>query len=405
MAALRAWLRRNLAQSPAACPLTPEHELDWLAMTLGRHPQAPFLHPPKSDSSNLHWNIVTLQHVKSIGRLKEHAAGSKAGPHGDCCGHSPNAHRVMMLRQDLGELAGWHGPASAEAISVALSIEKAMDYFFVRPGSQKDFTWSLGALWSGQDDCESIHFHITRREGAWKAYADEIEAALSLWLYSVDRQEKHEAGRHQRGSLAGESTGNDPKLPRDAWLRKGTPEKPSLQVLGPRKASLQQNLQLWMPDDAVTVVEVETAGSGESTNGGKTIEAHRVFGFVSDAQPLALSDNKVVQYEQRTPPTLDKMYDEFYLGGDNSDDSDLDSDENFSEDSSEKSSEDSSKDSSEDHTGGDSNSSDASSYGEDLPRPENKFLGIESYKPLRSLYAQHLFSAFVWAAAKVMGVR
>jgi hypothetical protein len=76
------------------------------------------------------------------------------------------------------------------------SIEKTMDYFFVRPGSKgqsplslegstpllEDFTWSFEALWSGQSDRESIRFHITRHEGSWKAYADEIEAALPLWL-------------------------------------------------------------------------------------------------------------------------------------------------------------------------------------------------------------------------------
>jgi len=390
MAALRAWLRRNLAQSPTACPLVPEYELDWLATTLGRHPQAPLLLPPKGESSDLSWKVVALQHVERIGGLKNHDSGSRGGPGAECCDCSVNTHRVMMLRRDIGEIAGWHGPASEEAISLALAIEKAMDYFFVRPGSAghstssesfenstplfEDFIWSLEALWPGHKDRESIHFHITRHEGSWKAYADELEAALSLWLYSVDWRENNEQKATRGGSMTSRGASTDPKTPRDAWLRKGTPTKPCLQLLGPRTACLYQNLQWWMPDRAVTVVEVGKVVSEEVTELRTTVEAHRMVGFISDVEPFAPFDNNTLQYQQRSPPFLDHLYGLEYHDRDYSGDSD-----------------------------GDDLGSSNESRSDGIPRLEQRFLAIESSKPLRSLYAQHLFSAFVWAAAGAMG--
>jgi len=446
MAALRAWLRRNLAQSPTACPLVPEYELDWLATTLGRHPQAPLLLPPKGESSDLSWKVVALQHVERIGGLKNHDSGSRGGPGAECCDCSVNTHRVMMLRRDIGEIAGWHGPASEEAISLALAIEKAMDYFFVRPGSAghstssesfenstplfEGFIWSLEALWPGHKDRESIHFHITRHEGSWKAYADELEAALSLWLYSVGWRENNEQKATRGGSLTSRGASTDPKTPRDAWLRKGTPTKPCLQLLGPRTARLYQNLQWWMPDRAATVVEVEKVVPEEVTELRTTVEAHRMVGFISDVEPFAPFDNNTVQYQQRSPPSLDHLYGLEYHDRDYSGDSDEDSetnsvegsddepdedsaegsgensDENADEDSdegSDGSSDEESSDHSDKYSNGDDLGSSNKSRSDGIPRHERRFLAIESSKPLRSLYAQHLFSAFVWAAAGAMG--
>ncbi|KAK0732116.1 hypothetical protein B0H67DRAFT_549738 [Lasiosphaeris hirsuta] len=204
MTSLRAWLRRNLAQNPEACSLTPEYELDWLATALGGHPAAPVLRFPKNDGSDPHWRIVAVQDIDSLGGLEEHSASSTADLQGNCCDSLSSAHSVMKIRRELGELAGWHGPASVEAISLARAIEEAMGSLFSR--SKKEFTWSLGAHQSlGRDSREPIHFHIKRHEDAWKAYADEFEAALSLWLYSVDQLENGASGEHKGRSPDGRS--------------------------------------------------------------------------------------------------------------------------------------------------------------------------------------------------------
>ncbi|KAK3358060.1 hypothetical protein B0T25DRAFT_517382 [Lasiosphaeria hispida] len=351
MTTLRAWLRRNLAQSPEACSLTPEYELDWLAIALGSDPKAASLCSPKNDGNDPCWGIVAVQDIDSLGGLEEHSAGSTSDLQGKCCDSLSSAHSVMKIRRELGELAGWHGPASVEAISLARAIEEAMGSLFGR--SEKEFTWSLGAFWAlGLDDRDrdrkQIHFHIKRHEGAWKAYADEIEAALSLWLYSVDQLENGASGEHQgrppdgRGaekSIQGET-------PRDAWLRKGTPTKRSLQLLGPQTAALYRDLQWWIPDGTVSIVGVKRAESEDGINSRTEVEAHRVVGFTSNVEPLTPSDNGIIQYEWSSPRFPNE----------------------------------------EDPTEADCDA----------------FLGVESFRPLRTLYAQHMFSAFMWAAAKTM---
>jgi hypothetical protein len=73
---------------------------------------------------------------------------------------------------------------------------------------------------------------------------------------SVEWQENSVPGAYQTASDRGGADKNlDGKKPRDAWLRKGTPTKPSLQLLGPQTSALHRDLQWWMPDGGVAVVE------------------------------------------------------------------------------------------------------------------------------------------------------
>jgi len=52
MIALRASVRRNLAELPKSQPFLPGHEMDWLAMTLrGNTTKVPYLDPSKVDAS------------------------------------------------------------------------------------------------------------------------------------------------------------------------------------------------------------------------------------------------------------------------------------------------------------------------------------------------------------------
>ncbi|KAL8281863.1 hypothetical protein RB597_009535 [Gaeumannomyces tritici] len=345
MTILRAWVRRNLAQNPKALPLVPGHELDWLAMTLGgKDSDAPWLHPPKDDgqwdrrsrpwADNGHqdWRIAAVEDPARIDPTQSKGSGSWS-----------NAHRVMEIRRDLGELADWHGPASTEAISLARAIEETMDALFGPDSADGEFTWSLKALWSlERPDYESIPFHVKRHGGRWRAYSDEIEAALSLWLYSVDKQENDvevAKEKKQKESLdARETQGKDGgERPKDdAWLRKETSAKPSLRLLGSHTAALYRDLQWWLPDGAARVIEVDDI-KPENDSSTMEVEAHRIVGFASGVR-FPPADVDIYLYERKTPEAPC----------------------------------------------------------EDAP------LAVESYSPLKTLYAQHMFSAFMWAAAGAM---
>ncbi|KXH37807.1 hypothetical protein CSIM01_08170 [Colletotrichum simmondsii] len=135
--------------------------------------------------------------------------------------------------RDLAQLADWQGPASAEAVALARSIEATMNLMF-KGSDQINFTWSLAARGG-----ELIYFRLNRLEGKWNAHADELEAALSMWLFSMNELEKKEEANHQY--IVGD--GKD-----DKSLRvRGSPLKPGLRVLGSYTRSLHRDLSWWMP--------------------------------------------------------------------------------------------------------------------------------------------------------------
>ncbi|KAM7189792.1 Ankyrin repeat-containing domain protein [Rhypophila sp. PSN 637] len=286
MTLLRAWVRRNLAKNPKALPLVSGHELDWLAMTLGNHTDAPWLHPledyrrwskycrPWADSSCRPWDCG-LPAGDEGWDWKTTAVENPENPKSrKIIKHSPDswskAHGLMGIRRDLGKLTDRLGPASAEAISLARAIEITMDALF--DTLTGEFTWSLSV--SG----EPVYFRLSReRVGRWKTYSDELESALSLWLYYVNKKEW------------GKCKNNDEIL--------------------------------YKANDMCSRREVD---------------AHRVVGFAFKS-PISLNIDKC-QYKHRSPGSACK---------------------------------------------------DAS-------------LAVESYRPLKTLYAQYMFSAFMWAAANTM---
>ncbi|KAF2250191.1 hypothetical protein BU26DRAFT_296992 [Trematosphaeria pertusa] len=370
MTTLRTLVRRHLAKPLEFRPLLSGHEMDWLAMTLGGDSaKAPWLkplqtkgntrcRPRRGDKDNgrkwdkydrpwlddngdgWDWRIAAVEVPEDCKELEPRSGTSRSSPNPDRLieqlqdQEDSTAHRVMLIRRGLGALADWHGPASAEAISLAQAIEVTMDALFGPKPLKGTFTWSIPAFKSLKGtDLEPINFRVELLEnGKWKAYSDEIEAALSLWLYSVYELENPKDVK--------ENKGQDTKD--DAWLRaKGTPAKQSLRLLGSYSRALHQHLQWWMPNDAVRVSEVEASSNGTTIKA----EIHRIVGFASKP---ALTQF----YEIRPPPGPP------------------------------------SKDAT-DHQDGDG-------------KTANVILAVESYKPLVTLFAQHMFSVFMWAAAKKM---
>ncbi|KAH7318070.1 hypothetical protein B0I35DRAFT_478607 [Stachybotrys elegans] len=338
MAGLRAWVRRGLANPPNCRRLSSRFELDWFAMTLADLGTAPWMDPSEDDDTKhsgpcCEWSVETGGDPDIHQPFEER----KGTDEGEDVRPLSNAQRVMTIRRDLGELADWLGPATAQAVAIARSIEITMDSLFQHV-PEKNYSWSLKACGG-----ESVKFRLDRQQnGRWKAYADEIEAALSLWLYSVSEKER-DHGQEQRKQTALES----PHSKDDAWLRaKGSPAKRSLRLLGPNKGALHQDLQWWMPDGATQVAKVHLS---EPTGGDETwmeVERHRIVG---SGNRSGLDSG----YRIWEPP--------------------------------------------------ESASDDIASY--DIAHGDdeaNSLLAIELYGPLESLYAQDMFSSFMWAAAKTL---
>ncbi|KAI3321405.1 hypothetical protein HD806DRAFT_523893 [Xylariaceae sp. AK1471] len=346
MAGLRALIRRNLAKIPKAQPLLAGHEMDWLAMTLGGDfKNAPW--PWAKGKDGWDWEVDSAVCEK----LRE---SQKQDPESEQ-GSESKPYRVMRIRRNLSKLADWYGPASAEAISLARAIEITMDTLYMK-SSVQDLSWCISV--SGAP----IKFRLILQEnGNWKAYADELESALSLWLYSVRNKEQGIEQQSESDKNSGkddimmESSG----LPHrkgntddDAWLRaKGTPAKRSLRILDSSTSRLRQDLRWWMPSGAARVLELEEYASAEDV-GTIVVETHRVVGH----QPnRGANPPKGTQTRQFRVTVSSDSPEEDSLG----------------------------KQAGENETTG-------------------VILASESYATLETLFAQHLFSVFMWATAKTV---
>lgn len=370
MVVLRAWVRRNLVQLPASRRLLSGHEMDWLAMTLADDlARASWLTPPKDggdpqaekdgdgslkdgqlnrQSRPWDWKPTAVENPATLLALQE--AGGSDSP------SQTRAQTTMMLRRDLGEVADWQGPASAEAIALARAIEIAMDTLFdTKPRQNGKLTWHLSVPnSSGDSSSESVTFRVEQlATGHWKAFSDELEAALSLWLYSVDELQRapgndlgdgnqhiepRDNGRTDEGGLL---EIKPMRSKDDIWLRiKGKQAKRSLRLLGQSTESLDRDLRWWIPRlDNTSVTEVRM--DGKQTNNGDIIEVdnYRIVGYASNWGPGS--------YIHRNP-----------------------------------------------------NHEDASTAsGDDRPTWTT---AAESSIPLATLFAQHMFTSFMWAAAKKM---
>ncbi|PGH14989.1 hypothetical protein AJ79_02669 [Helicocarpus griseus UAMH5409] len=172
--------------------------------------------------------------------------------------HQPNecetpgkAYNVVMLRRDLGELADWHGPALAESISLARAIDVTMDALCRDYGV--DFSWPLNTR-----DGDSALFRVEKqRNGNWKSYSADIEAALSLWLFSLKKNEQDGFSK-ARASAAFLEDG--PRLQSQEKVI-----KESVRLLGRYADSLNRDLQWWMPNGAESVFVVMESVNDEGT--------------------------------------------------------------------------------------------------------------------------------------------
>jgi ankyrin repeat protein len=325
MTAFRAFVRRDLARIPTTEKLPSGVELDWLATRLAFRL---FHDPPdKGNERDMATAPETSNAKKESGRteaqesanswLKPSTNNHPASPRTSSASRDTSAtsrqqtwifkvvdaseasyqethkasiaHYAMRLRKGLGDLAPWPRPLSAEARAVVTAIESTMNYLdsqsvfsslttknnrtlFGRFGiprrhhnSPKDgsFVWHVETLRHGK-----IYFTVNKRKnGRWEASEPEIEAALSLW---GSDDFLHELERDSTLAV------DDVSLPRDGAMARRT-----LQLLGPSSARLRRDLRWWLPEEmakVLTVRAVREPTEAARATGPRDEEYHGVFG-------------------------------------------------------------------------------------------------------------------------------
>ncbi|KAJ4016132.1 hypothetical protein NW758_015116 [Fusarium oxysporum] len=361
MMAFRALVRRGLATPPECIMLTSGFELDWFATTLGDIDNAPWMAKRVPDINTQtrkafrKWTVRTGKIAQKHNNESQtdqapepNSSNSKAN---NVVSSSDEKHlcsnEAMKLRRNLGRLADWRGPASEEAISVARAIEITMDTLFGISYEDSLFRWSLCAQFGGLDS--PVNFELKRQEsGKWKAYSDEIEASLSLWLYSVNDLEEKEP---QAPSVK-PSEGDDGD---DAWHRaKGSTMKRSLRLLGLRTRILDRSLEWWMPNEAPSILNIWNDEEILTE-----VEGHRIVGsgvhyrFEDNNPSLGPSETEITSTTSPEPIGAEMSHADNVSTGANED-------------------------------------------------SRKMLLVTESYSPLKLLYAQDIFSVFMWTAARLL---
>lgn len=290
MTGVRAWVRRDLVLSPIDQQLTFGYELDWIATRIVRDYERLWPDMKNDDKQSLPgkddgfwgsdcWNWEILSGVSSDGYNLLLAIPQVS-----------DSHSVVTVRKRLGSLSNWSGPVSDLAVSVATVIEAVMNSLC--SFSEEDFQLADSMYWSvnsraknkNGNNHELIHLKLKKvgQNGLWKADATEIEAVLSLWLYSVQRKE------------CGFSSlqipkGIEPLVPEEDWLRHGDAavRQDCLRFLGDCLPDTCRDLIWYMGSQAgrvsIVMAQIEFDKPENDRDFGDadfiSVENHRVVGF------------------------------------------------------------------------------------------------------------------------------
>lgn len=322
MTGVRAWVRRDLALRPKDQKLSFDHELDWIATRIVRDYAR--LWPDMKDhdeqcligEDDVFWDKDCWKWGIVSGISTDGYNLQLLTP------QVSNSHSVVMVRKRLGSLSNWLGPFSDLAVSVATVIEAVMNS--ICSFSEENYLraesiyWSVNSGTNSRDDDrhEQIYLKLSKvgPNGPWKADATEIEAVLSLWLYSVQHKE--------RGFTSLTiPKGNEQVIPEEDWLRHGDAaiRRDCLRFLGHCRPSTCRDLVWYMGSQAsvISVVE-EGTKSGVATNNrnfGDTdvisADNHRVVGFrdnrticATDLPTTSVARFKRSMYEPRMSEEL-----------------------------------------------------------------------------------------------------
>ena len=247
MTIVRAVVRRGLVERPHAEAIHHQHEMDWLAVTMTADPDAfweqvdhvqPGESEPRGDGEQRRtWVVVTGRGISEYKGVwaQETSLGNEA-------------QNVVQVRQRLGQLRQWKGPASEMAASVAFAIEVVMNTLF-SPSRFQTFTWKLNVRCGGSnsESVQQVRLRARKSENnVWEADATWIDAVLSLWIYHVRQAE---SSRRLSGSG---------KRSKPDWMRHGDGalRKPNIRLLGPDTAMTHRCLDWYVGLSTAQIVAV-----------------------------------------------------------------------------------------------------------------------------------------------------
>ena len=353
MTIVRAILRRGMSKRPSAVKLPKDFELEWLATQLAKHEEGFGDHFSKRDNTRNDDSWCTLRVLtggtpaekntdeirsnpwgqgdtqrpspqqghssfwRQAGLLKRLWSGSKLGDAQTAPERSiRSAKELVDIRQRVGQLSQWTGPASDNAVALGNAIEVVLNTLLppnVRSAGTEteEFTWVLdvqtgcggvqaarngGSVGqeagdgngggqdagggNGGDDTndQKIVLRAVVKGGnkkSWQADVDQIEALLSLWL------------RHAHCSEAAPKSDSD--MPKKNWLR-DKPRKQGMLFLGPDTLLLRRDLRWWVPGDgSASLLQVrmpsDQATSQDAEPNTYRISSQRITGFYGPGQP------------------------------------------------------------------------------------------------------------------------
>ncbi|RKL50679.1 hypothetical protein BFJ72_g132 [Fusarium proliferatum] len=332
MTILRAIVRLGFIAPLKYSNLRDRFELDGLALALGD----PKLGPDSGPMNDDHNFDFDQGDKPNPGELSVERRGNEA-------------QEILEKRRHLAQLAGWGGPASREANSLAEAIEVTMNTLCPWEASEPP-TWS----WTIQVDTRAknedpktfpVSLHLKHLKGQWKARIDELDSVLSLWLASIDKERELASTTSKTKRL-----GDD-----DEWYRKKSSQtRGGLVLLGERTKYLEQAFEWWLPADAPKPLEINESEIKEQYE-----EAWRVVGtkFREGYYKSSLTESSDEEEEREQTNVGD-------------------SDEVDDED-------------------------EESSFDSQTVKPAT-FFSISSNDSLEHLFARHIFHAFVWAAVSRM---
>lgn len=193
--------------------------------------------------------------------------------------------RILETRRELGKLTNFRGPTSQESVHLAQAIETTMEELFPpKPDavSNRDLEWELDiTMRESSGEMESkVSIKLSPVNTRWEVRADDLNAILSLWIYSVQDEER-------KTDLQGNTK-------KDAWMRRAAPPK-GVRWFGPTRMAecqqLFQDLRWWMPRHDIRFLigtEPVSRDMKDQTISQSPIHRRRIVGCVSDEvdQPL-----------------------------------------------------------------------------------------------------------------------
>lgn len=204
MTALRVWIRLDLADRPANQPAPSDYELDWLALRLGREKEDLWPDGDDSRDSTALWVIdnraIAANSLANTASDPANTADNPANPASSAANTTADSPpsdtdpiSSWKARQRLGQLTQWRGRSREMAEAVCASIKCVLENLSI-----EKVEWSINGAWiTGEESTRKdspegqqfgLEFTLCGGTGLWETkVVDEIEAALSLWEYSLSQ--------------------------------------------------------------------------------------------------------------------------------------------------------------------------------------------------------------------------